>query len=63
MAKKFINTSVKKGSREVYISNQNTAGIFESRLYVNRGETATLTHASHKTLTGAIRWANKILAR
>ena len=63
MAKKFVNTSIKKGSREVVISNQNTAGVFESRLYINRGQTATLTHATHKTLAGALKWANKILAR
>ena len=36
---------------------------YSSRLYVNNGETATLTHATHSTKAGAIRWANKQLAR
>ena len=59
----FIFKTVRKGSRIVKIDNQNTARIFQSRLYVNRGETATLTHAEHKTLQGALRWADKVLKR
>jgi hypothetical protein len=54
--------TTKTGSRQVITTNQNTAGIWESRLYVNNGETATLTSAKHKTKEGAIKWANKVLA-
>lgn len=51
------------GSRVVITDNRNTAGEYQSRLYVNHGETATLQHASHKTRGGAIRWAKRTLAR
>jgi len=54
---------IKSKSRTVIINNMNTAKIFESRLFVNHGETATLTHADHKTLKGAERWASKVLTR
>lgn len=36
---------------------------YSSRLYVNNGETATLTHATHSTEAGAKRWAAKQLAK
>jgi hypothetical protein len=45
------------GNRVVRTCNQNSAGVFESRLYVNKGETATLICAKHKTLAGAQKWA------
>lgn len=50
------------GNRVVRTSNQNSAGVFESRLYVSKGETATLTCAKHKTLAGATKWAQKAVA-
>ena len=50
------------GSRMVITDNRNSAGVYESRLYVNNGESATLTCAKHKSRAGAIRWANKTLA-
>jgi hypothetical protein len=52
---------VKNDNRVIRTNNQNSAGQFESRLYVNNGETATLICRKHKTQTGAIRWAQKIL--
>ena len=55
--------TAKNGSRVVYTNNQNTAGIFESRLYVSGGETATPTCAQHKTLAGAQKWAAKTVAK
>lgn len=62
MAKRPIfNKWVKRGSRQVNINNQNSAGVFESRLYVNNGQTATLTRATHKTLAGAERWSKRTL--
>lgn len=50
------------GSRQV-VTCENNPGSFSSRLYVNRGETATLTAAKHKTLAGARKWAAKVLTR
>jgi hypothetical protein len=50
---------VSRGSRKVVI----TAGLaFSSRLYVNRGETSTTICAKHKTLSGAHKWAAKVLS-
>ncbi len=59
--KQIVSKAIRRGSRQVVISNQNTGGIFESRLYVNRGETATPTSARHKTLAGAVKWAEATL--
>ncbi|MET3996617.1 hypothetical protein ABID65_008294 [Bradyrhizobium sp. S3.9.2] len=50
------------GSRVVRTCNMNSAGLFESRLYVNKGDTATLICAKHKTLAGAQKWASKAVA-
>ena len=51
------------GSRTVVTTNQNTGGEFQSRLYVDFGNVATLTSASHKTEAGARRWAEKKLSK
>lgn len=52
----------RNGSR-VVISFSNGEGFsWSSRLYVNNGETATLTCAKHKTEAGARKWAAKMLA-
>jgi hypothetical protein len=58
---KLINKEITgNGNRKVFISNQNTAGIFESRLFI--GDVASqYTHATHKTLVGAEKWAKKVL--
>ena len=48
------------GSRKV-ISTSNDGSDWSSRLYVNHGETATLTSANHKTQKGAEQWAKKTL--
>lgn len=50
------------GNRVVRTCNRNSAAMFESRLYVNKGETATLVCAKHKTLAGAKKWAEKAVA-
>lgn len=55
--------SAQNGSRIVYTNNQNTAGIYESRLYVSKGETATPTCARHKTLAGAKKWASRVVSK
>lgn len=52
---------VVKGSRKV-ITTTNDGTRFDSRFYVNHGETAGFQNASHKTLAGAQKWAAKVLA-
>ena len=52
---------IRNGSHLVR-SNASLSGRWSSRLYVNDGETATLTFAKHKTREGAERWARKVLA-
>lgn len=51
-----------KGSRKV-ISFSNDGTQWESRLYVDNGEVATLTNANHKSRKGAEKWASKVLSR
>lgn len=58
-----IQFETAKGSRKV-ISFSNGEGYpWSSRLYVNNGETATMTNATHKGETGARRWAAKVLSQ
>lgn len=59
----MFQKSIKQGSREVVISANTGAGPFSSRLYVNHGETATLETAKAKTLKGAEKQAERMLAR
>lgn len=47
------------GSRVVIATESN--GRYHSRLYVNKGETATTTAASHATRAGVKLWATKVL--
>lgn len=56
-----MTKEIKNGSKSVIISNQNTAGIYESRIFVNNGQTAGYQNAEHKTLKGAERWAKRTL--
>ena len=56
----MTDKTIYHGTRCVKITDNNGSGLYLSRLYVN-GDTATLTHAQHKTLKGAITWANKVL--
>ena len=49
----------RKGSRIVITHYQRP--IYYSRLYVNYGETATLTSAKHKTRKGMNNWCHKVL--
>lgn len=57
----MITTTTKNGSREVVSTANDASSIWSSRLYVNHGETATLTCAKHKTQAGAVKWAKKTL--
>ena len=56
-----MNTQIetRKGSRVVITHYQRP--VYLSRLYVNYGDTATLTHAKHKTRKGRDTWADKVL--
>ena len=53
---------ITKGSRIVKSFTNGEGYSWTSRLYVNNGETATLTCAKHKTEAGARKWAAKVLA-
>jgi hypothetical protein len=55
---KTIETT--NGSLKV-VSTSNDGSRWTSRLYVNCGETATLTHATHRTEAGARKWATKTM--
>lgn len=59
----MFSKTIQKGSRQVVISANTPQGPFSSRLYVNNGETATLTCAKAKTLKGAEKQAERMLAR
>lgn len=57
------NIEIERGSRKV-IAFRNGAGfVWEARLYVNKGETATLTSGRFKTERGVRQWAEKVLNR
>lgn len=51
--------TAQNGSRLVISNNQNSDGLWESRVYVSFGETATTICAKHKTLASAQKWADK----
>lgn len=57
----MIQWETANGSRRVITTANDEGGPFESRLYVNSGETACHAHASHKTREGADRWARATL--
>lgn len=50
------------GSRLVIAASNGEGAAWTSRLYVNGGETATLTTARHKSEAAARKWAAKVLA-
>lgn len=52
-----------KGSRKVIAFRNDPTHKWSARLYVNNGETATLTHSTFKTEKGLRRWADKVLSR
>ena len=56
-----FKTTSKTGSWVVITNVQNTT--YSSRLYVNYGETATLTAAKHRSEAGSRKWAAKQVAR
>lgn len=47
--------------RVISFANNYEGATWHSRLYVNDGETATLTARKHSTEAGAIKWAKKVL--
>lgn len=52
---------ITNGSRKVIAFRNDEASKWDARLYVNRGETATLTCGKFKTEKGLRKWANKVL--
>lgn len=59
----MFQQTLTKGSRVVHITANTADGPFDSRLYVNHGEDATLNVKKAKTLAGAIKQAEKMLER
>ena len=59
----FSQVTAQQGSRHVVTSANTDQGPFESRLYVNRGNTATQVSAKHKSLNGAAKWAQKVVSQ
>lgn len=57
----YFQKNVKKGSRVAIISANESTGPFSVRLYVNNGETATLSVKKSKTLKGAMKAAETLL--
>lgn len=53
---------IKSGSRKVIAFRNDDASQWNARLYVNKGETATLTSNKFKTEAGLRKWAAKVLA-
>lgn len=56
----FRQVETRRGSRMVISTARPNKG-WDSRLYVNNGSTATLVRALHKSLDGAMAWADKKL--
>jgi hypothetical protein len=53
---------ITSGDRKVIATRNDEASKWHARLYVNGGETATLTSAKLKTTNGLTQWAKKVLA-
>jgi uncharacterized protein YgbK (DUF1537 family) len=58
----MTNHTVANASGKMVVKIAEQGGRFNSRLYVNGGETATLVTAKAKTFTGAQKQAVKMLA-
>lgn len=62
-----MTTRITKGSRQVLIIANNEAGPFTARLYVNVSAAdmgdATLVARKFKTMAGARKWADVVLAQ
>jgi hypothetical protein len=54
---------ITSGSRKVIAFRNDEASKWEARLYVNNGETATLTCGKFKTEKGLRNWASGVLSR
>lgn len=52
---------IKSGTQSVISTSNGEGYSWSSRVYVNKGETATLVCAKHKTEKGARKWAAKAL--
>lgn len=54
---------ITKGSRKVIAYRNDEGSKWSARMYVNNGETATLTCGKFKTEKGLRNWADKVLSR
>lgn len=58
----MIQIEIRTGSRVVIATSNGEGATWSARLYVNGGETATLTAGRSKTEAGIRKWAAKVLA-
>jgi hypothetical protein len=58
-----MQREITSGSRKVIAFRNTEHDKWQARLYVNNGETATLTSGKFKTDKGLNKWAEKVLAR
>lgn len=54
---------ITNGSRKVIAFRNDESSQWNARLYVNHGETATLTCGKFKTEKGLRQWATKVFSR
>jgi hypothetical protein len=59
----MIQQQVTQGSRKVIITANSQEGPFYLRLWVNNGDTATTIASKAKTLSGALKQADRMLAK
>ncbi len=57
-----MQIEITNGSRKVIAYRNAEGGKWSARLYVNDGETATLTCGKFKTEAGMRKWAAKVMA-
>lgn len=55
--------TIEDGTRQVVATRNDSESKWEARVYVNRGETATLETGKFKTETGVRRWASKKIGK
>ena len=59
----MFTITIKDGSRHVIATQNDEKSLWNARLYVNNGETATLVAKKFKSQAGVWKWATEILAK
>lgn len=54
---------ITNGTRKVIAFRNDASSKWDARLYVNKGETATLTNGKFKTEAGLRKWASRVFNR